>query len=104
MKCVTCGKEIEKSSYSNKVLCSSKCFHIDFWNDLIPKKEDPKSVRIDGEHYWLGNNTDRWRGFGGREFKIKFHDGRIVETTNLWHNGTIPESFRDKLPDNAEFI
>ena len=54
MQCIICGKEVDKSSYSHKIICSS--------------------------------------------------EGRIVKSTNLWHNGTIPENFRDVLTDNAEFI
>jgi hypothetical protein len=46
-------------------------------------------------------DTEHYRGFAGRRFVIRFHDGRIVETTNLWSNGIIPEHFRDRLLDNA---
>ena len=45
-----------------------------------------------------------FRGFGGAEHFFKFFDGRIVRTTNLWHQGDIPARFRLLLPDNATLI
>ena len=35
MKCIICGKEIERSMYSHKPLCSSECFDEDFWNTVL---------------------------------------------------------------------
>jgi len=106
MKCIICGKEIEKSSYYHKVICSSECFGIDFWNDWVEKKDDPRVARIDGTHYYIGNENEKgsFRGFGGRKFKIRFNDGREVITTNLWHQGEISNDFKEKLPDNAVFV
>lgn len=106
MNCVICGKEIEKSKFSNKVLCSSECFHIDYWNGKVEIKDDPRSVRVNGEQYYISdeNSKSTFRGFGGAKFKIKFFDGREIVSTNLWYNGVIPEEFKNKLPDNAEFI
>ena len=106
MKCIICGKEIQESSYSHKVICGDECFYIDFWNDKIEIKDDTQTARIDGKHYHIGNENSRssFRGFGGSKNVIKFFDGREVITTNLWHNGTIPESHKELLPDNAEFI
>ena len=90
--------------YNN--ICSSECFHIRVWDDRVEDKESPKSVVVDHTAYWIGNEKDNsyFRGFGGALFKIKFSDGRYIESTNLWHNGTIPECYWDKLPDNAIFV
>lgn len=106
MKCIICDKEIEKSSYSHKIICSRECFHIDFWNDNVAIKDDLKVVRIKGEQYYIGKEDSRspFRGFGGRKNIIKFFDGREVNTTNLWFNGKIPEDYKELLPDNAEFV
>ena len=106
MNCVICNKELEESSYSHKVICNDKCFYIDFWNDKVKIKDNKNTVRIDGKHYHIGNENSRssFRGFGGDKCIIKFFDGREVVTTNLWHNGTIPESHKELLPDNAKFI
>jgi hypothetical protein len=43
-------------------------------------------------------------GYGGAKHVIRFHDGREVTTRNLWHCGTVPPVFRDRLPDNASFV
>lgn len=106
MNCIICGKEIEKSSYSHKVLCSSECFDIDYWNDQVKDKNDPRIVRINGEQYYIENENlkSSFRGFGGRKYKIRLFSGIEITTTNLWYNGEIPESHKELLPDNAEFI
>lgn len=107
MKCVICGKEIKKSLYSNKVLCSNECFEIDYWNKFVQNKDSSNIVRINGIHYTLGKETNepkKWKGFAGRKFVILFNDGRKVTTTNLCCNGEIPKDFKDKLPNNAKFI
>ena len=106
MKCVICNKEIEKSSYYDKIICSSECFMIDFWNEKVNDKNNINVVRAEGEQYYIGNenNNNSFRGFGGRKFVVKFFDGREVVSTNLWYNGAIPEDFKERLLDNAEFV
>lgn len=80
----------------------------DFWLDKLEIKDDQKTARIDGVHYRVGPENapygEWFRGFSGRKFIIKFHDGRKVVTTNLWCQGHIPMKMREQLPDNAEFI
>ena len=62
MKCVICGKEIEKSKYLHKALCSRECFCIDFWNDCL----DDKAIIINGECYHDGGEKpSNYRGFLG---------------------------------------
>lgn len=105
MKCIICGKQIEKSSYSNAVLCSSECFHVNYWNTIV--KEKHKHVFIKGECMAIGDEdpTNRMRGFGGHKFSIKIlTTGEIIETTNLWYQGVVPESHKELLPDTAEFV
>lgn len=102
MKCVICGKEIEKSMYSNAVLCSSACFHEHFWDDTL----DETAIIIKGECYHDGGmkpaNYSGFLGFSGRRFRIQMNDGRIIETNNLWYNGEIPKE--RNIEDNAIFI
>ena len=102
MKCVICGKEIEKSSYSNKILCSSECFHVDFWNDTL----DESAIIVKGECYHDGGRKPKgysgFLGHAGTEFTIKMNDGRIINTNNLWFNGRVPEE--RKVLDNAVFL
>ena len=77
----------------------------EYWQERIDNKRDPNSIRIAGTQYWLGDeDTKCERGFGGQYHKIKKTTGRVIETTNLWYNGTIPAEIKHLLPDNAEFV
>jgi hypothetical protein len=102
MKCVICGKEIEKSSYTNKALCSSECFSIDFWNDTL----DNSAIIIDGVCYHDGGRKQKgysgFMGFDGHEFTIKMYNGEIISTNCLWYNGDVPKERNVK--DNAIFV
>ena len=106
MICEICGKEIEKSYYSDNVLCSTECFKKHYWLEFVEKKNDKDMVRCNGTHYVIGDENSKscFRGFDGRRFKICFFDGRVIETTNLWCQGDIPEEFRKELKDNAVVI
>lgn len=44
------------------------------------------------------------KGHGGSLFRIRMHDGTLIDSRNLWCQGPIPERFRDRLYDNAEFL
>ena len=102
MKCIICGKEIEKSRYMNAVLCSSECFSVNFWNECL----DDSAIIIDGACYHDGGKKPKgyrgFMGFGGVLFKIKMNNGEVIETNNLWHNGKVPED--RNIKDNAVFI
>lgn len=95
----------------NEPLCEyliahRRCFYCNHWHKLMAVVDDPKTVRIGGVHYRLGDERGpaQVRGYGGRRFRIKFHDGRDVTTTDLWCQGTIPQRFRERLGDNAVFV
>jgi hypothetical protein len=102
MKCIICGKEIEKSEYSNAALCSSKCFHENFWNECV----DETAIIVNGECYHDGGRKPEgysgFLGHAGRLFKIQMNDGRVIETNNLWYNGEVPKE--RCIADNAIFI
>ena len=105
MKCIICNKEIDESKYCDWDLCSSECFYKNFWNEQITSKDDENIVRIDGEQYYISNDTSNSiKGFGGEEFIIRFFSSRVIITNDLWYNGVIPAEYRNKLPNNAEFI
>lgn len=106
LKCEICGKEIECSLFASVILCSNNdCYEKYYWLERVKRKDSPTQVVINGIVYQIGREDDcsSFRGYDGRQFKIKFFDGRIVTTTNLWHNGKVPAEFRDRLPDNAEW-
>lgn len=113
MKCEICGKEIKESKFSNAILCSSECHTMQFWLEKAKSMQEDKEYAsriaiIDRNMYYIDDEDavgplGSTRGFGGREFIIKFKDGRIVKTTNLWANGSIPHTLLNKFPDNAEW-
>ena len=75
-----------------------------FWTEKLDIKDEPDAARIDGEHYMIAPESWKSKGFGGAEHRIRFDDGRVVTTTNLWHQGTIPEDMREQLPNNAHWV
>jgi hypothetical protein len=92
----------ERPSFS-VVLCSP-CFSWEFWNERLAKHRDnARSIIADGNAYMLGTATapGRWNGYGGSWFTVRFQDGRVVETCDLWDQGIIPSEFREQLSDNA---
>lgn len=73
----------------------------EFWNNVL----DENAVVIAGNCYHIEPDDKPqcgFLGYNGTEFKIKFRDGRVVVTHNLWHNGEIPEELG--IQNNAEFI
>ena len=108
MVCEICGKEIEKSKYSNGIICSSECFDEHFWLSVIREFIDmPETFAIiDGWCYRIEdeNVAECCKGFYGNKHIIKYNDGKTITTTNLWTNGEIPNKYRIVLKNNAEFV
>ena len=113
MKCRICGEKIDThygEGLGNKLKLLKICFTCDFWVEKFEGLNNIFVARIDNKHYTIGPEKDTGgdRGFDGQKFVIKFnHDkwnGNPVTTTNLWHQGEIPERFRKYLPNNAEFV
>jgi hypothetical protein len=107
--CCECGQVFGThydKGLSNRLVANKTCFTCDFWRGHVHNASNPKSLRIEGQHYWLGagGGDSRWRGHGGREFTIRRLSGELVVTTDLWHQGIIPPHFRERLPDNAAFV
>jgi hypothetical protein len=111
MKCSECGKEVENrfnASTSKKLTERKLCFTCNHFFEL----RDLNGVLIrekDGRlhHYMIGpedQDDNRLSGFNGRRFKIEFFDGRVVETTNLWHQGDISSHLEKWFEENAKFI
>lgn len=101
------------------------CPDCDFWIEKWQMRDEPQVARINGEHYMYGNSMQDYEvnlsdslesiaknwvpakkgyGMGGSKTIIKFHDGRIVITNDLWHQGEIPERFKNLMRDNAEMV
>lgn len=112
MFCIQC-KVLIRLHYieeiKNALMENQWCFNCWFWEEKVGWLGNPDVVRIDGRHYAIkpdppeGTNRSLW-GAGGRGFIIRFFNSREVKTHNLWYQGKIPEHFKDRLPDNAEFV
>ena len=98
MKCTVCGKEIKESQYIGYTLCSSECFTINFWRDVL----DDDAIIVGQRCYHIGEHPQRYKGFGGALFKIVKNTGEVIETDNLWYNGDIPDEYYKG--DNAKFL
>lgn len=108
--CRECGHD-ERSSWhadtATRLTRQQLCFNCSFWTEYLEKADAPDIARTDdGKHFVIGENRPRddktTKGHGGTEFRITFHDGRVVVTDNLWSQGIIPDHFRDRLPVNSE--
>lgn len=106
--CKLCGA-VEELSYfkeaNDRLINAQLCFTCGFWMEKV--KDNPSIVRVGHHHYSIGpqnNDPSELKGCGGRVFYIKFFDGRVVKTSNLWCQGKIPAHFHALLPDNANFI
>ncbi|NIN67223.1 MAG: hypothetical protein GTO63_21490 [Anaerolineae bacterium] len=108
-KCKWCGTNVDPNKWCAEraiaLVERTACFTCTFWLEKVEVKDDKRSVRVNGTHYFIGpeNAGEVGRGFGGSKFRIAFHDGRRVESTNLWCQGNIPELWREQLPDNAQW-
>jgi hypothetical protein len=94
-------------------IAESNEFDAYFWsekvqwlNDGDKTRDGDKVARINGVHYVIGREdaSSFWKGSGGRQVKIKFSNGEEITTTNLWHQGGIPEELKTILKDNAEWV
>ena len=109
MKCPTCNKELGTNSLYSSDERSMKekreCFECSIWRERLPLVGNPDVAIIDGTFYTIGdeNSKSPFRGFGGNKFVIRFKNGREITTTNLWCGGNIPETWKPKFPNNADF-
>ncbi len=81
--------------------------HDQFWSEQASDRSN--AVVVNHEHYRitpdLSPSMSDCAGFAGALFRIRMLDsGKVIESRNLWRQGVIPPSWRDRLPDNAEFI
>lgn len=86
------------------------CGECYFWHKFEVLKATPEMARIGGKHYFIGPELSldelplKDRGMNGGKVIIRFFDGREVTSTNIWFQGLIPERWRIRLYDNAEFV
>jgi hypothetical protein len=85
------------------------CFTDAFWAEHSERSDDRQIITEEYGHFSLGDEDaypkrGPGRGFDGAKFRITFNDGRVVWTTNLWSQGTVPEHWHDRFTSNAEVI
>lgn len=108
--CKICGEaDSPKLWAGDGVLGYGLCFSCSFWTRHINAYRHGRKLSIGGNLFAVGAEErgfhNDFRGYGGRFFTIKMlNTGKEFITSNLWHNGEIPERFRKSLPDNAIFI
>lgn len=78
-----------------------------FWLEQLSDRNN--AVVIDHEHYRIHDDVAPDRrdaaGFGGHQFTLEnLETGERTVTRNLWHQGTIPPAFRDRMPDTHRFV
>lgn len=110
-KCTKCGEVLEDSgTYDYEGIgieeVKDYCFTCDFWANQaqLHRKEPNKRFMIKGVSYSIGpEDAGAMRGHGGCKFSI-LYKGEIIETTNMWCQGRVPEHFGAELPDTAELV
>jgi hypothetical protein len=108
--CKECGaEEIPSRWHNGKRLARRQfCYTCDYWLHSVPPNGQT-IMRADGEVYEilpdLPQGKPGMRGYGGREFRFKkLETGEVTVSHNVWHRGTVPERFRDRLPDDARIL
>lgn len=104
--CDICGKADAHKNWIGGLSRDNICFSCDFWVNCVKEYNKGNKIVINRNCFVVGDENQKgFRGFDGRRFKIRMlADGKAFETSNLWHNGQVPENFGPYLPDNAEFI
>ncbi|MBP5578664.1 MAG: hypothetical protein J6X56_04160 [Ruminococcus sp.] len=105
-KCRVCGKEFTVSTFYNDTdVCSYQCHTTEYWQNIL----NDTAIIIKGHCFhdlgaFVAGSVKRPPvvGFSGRKFRIRFNDGRELDTNNLWHDGRIPKELT--TADNAEII
>lgn len=107
---VTCKicRATQQATYSretrDKMVERQLCFLCLFWTQLIEGDRTNFFV-ANGHHYQVfAEDAKGARGFGGRQWAIYPNAGGRIMTTNLWHQGEIPERFRERLPDDCTIM
>lgn len=66
---------------------------------------DSNSVIVSGEAYMAhpfdSSGRTYLKGHGGRLFTFKLNDGSVLESNDVWAQGTVPDHFRHVMPDTA---
>ncbi|MEU1266692.1 hypothetical protein ABZ473_32440 [Streptomyces cellulosae] len=114
--CAGRGTDAEVGGVGERLVRWKVCRSCDFWLTCVGYRalgdQDPdgrRVLRVAGRHYmtWtekqgcppeIGHTTRSDRPY------LLLEDGIVRNARWLWMMGTIPERFREQLPDNARFL
>lgn len=110
--CKHCGTEA-RLYFTDDVIAKLQeqeaCHECGFWIDQADEDRTGAShlVTPDWEHYRIGaEDGGPFRGFGGHPFRVVWLDPEreATETTNLWHQGQIPERHHHRFEVNGALL
>lgn len=101
--------EREPYLHIKELVALKLCFYCWHWQGIAAYDADhpDAGIVIDGSHYTAGQvgGPRDGGGFGGRVFVLEeIATGAISCVNNLWHQGTIDASWRDRFPDTHRFV
>ena len=83
------------------------CYVCACWLRRIANRFNPDFVVIDHHFYIVAVPETTLPAASSQVFTypgIQFYDGRKVKDVGLYDHGLIPERFRERFPNNAEFV
>ncbi len=105
LTCKICNNHYTQAHYKQ---IEDVCFSCGFWEEKVEQLKTKQVVIVDSHYYVVGPNKEpsKFCGFGGRWFRWKLlgFPEKTFESCDMWHAGTIPPHFRDRLKDNAEWV
>jgi hypothetical protein len=108
--CQECGKVEDVKKWIGECQKELKernlCRSCNFWYNNKMADNNRNWVIIDGNHYVVKDEEDRsvFRGHGGMKIGIAKNNGETITTTNLWHQGCIPNHLKKWFVDNNNDI
>lgn len=105
--CATC-QCIEDSAHwlnGRDLLRLALCQECFLWTSRVKDRDSPGHVRMCHVLFLIADVEPRDASARHTrvEHVVRFRDGRVVRTANLYFIGAIPKRFRAQLPDNAEW-
>jgi hypothetical protein len=98
--CIICGDKFRYDTRTHWLIYkdNNSCFDCQYWYEKWLMQDELSVIRVSGEHYLISTEP-------GLTAHIIRDDGTEIVTTNLWHQGKIPEVWIGLgLTDNARFV
>ena len=76
------------------------CWNCLFWQPFLHSQQ---GLRFRGLHYTIAGDFEPHRGgMPGTRWEFVLKDGRVILSSNVTCQGTIPERFMTQLPENVQ--